>query len=107
MQARTQSLKSTFESNPRTGDKEAAKKAGVQLQRRPSESENVLNGFRDEAKKLRISTGNSKDIQHITVKYVSPFDKAAKRHLVHKNFANKRMSGVTQSLFVVLSGALT
>ncbi|MDR1890892.1 MAG: 30S ribosomal protein S20 [Puniceicoccales bacterium] len=81
-------------------NKKAAKKSKTQSQRRALESSGVLGKIRTLAKKLRVSTGDSKDVRQVAIEYISALDKAAKRRIVHRNFANRRKSGAARYLFV-------
>jgi ribosomal protein S20 len=79
--------------------KKAAKKSKAQSQRRALESSGVFGKIRTRAKKMRVSTGDSKDVRHVAIEYISALDEAAKRRIIHRNFANKRESGAGRYLF--------
>jgi small subunit ribosomal protein S20 len=85
-------------------NKKAAKKAAIQSQRRALENSSVRSKLKTLAKRLRVSvekkTSNTKNVQQIAIEYASALDKATKRNIVHRNFANRRKSNVAQYLFV-------
>jgi small subunit ribosomal protein S20 len=81
-------------------NKKAARKAEMQSQRRALENSGVRSKLKTLAKKLWASTGDTQDIRRVAVEYVSALDKAAKRGIVHRNFANRRKHNAARFLFV-------
>ncbi|MDR1528329.1 MAG: 30S ribosomal protein S20 [Puniceicoccales bacterium] len=81
-------------------NKKAARKAGLQSQRRALENCGVRNKLKTLAKRLRVSAEDTQGIRRMAMEYVSALDKAAKRNIVHRNFANKRKRNVARFLFV-------
>ncbi|MDR1457701.1 MAG: 30S ribosomal protein S20 [Puniceicoccales bacterium] len=81
-------------------NKKAARKAEVQSQRRALKNCGVRSRLRTLAKKLRVATGGTQDVKHVAMEYISALDKAAKRNIVHRNFANKRKRNAARFLFV-------
>ncbi|MDR2432668.1 MAG: 30S ribosomal protein S20 [Puniceicoccales bacterium] len=80
-------------------NKKAARKAEMQSQRRALENCGVRNRLKTLAKKLRSATGDTQEVKRVTIEYVSALDKAAKRNIVHRNFANKRKCAAARFLF--------
>ncbi|MDR0715489.1 MAG: 30S ribosomal protein S20 [Puniceicoccales bacterium] len=81
-------------------NKKAARKAGLQSQRRALENCGVRNKLKTLAKKLQASGGDVQSVKHMAMEYISALDKAAKRNIVHRNFANKRKCSAARFLFV-------
>ncbi|MDR2776591.1 MAG: 30S ribosomal protein S20 [Puniceicoccales bacterium] len=81
-------------------NKEAARKAGVQSQRRALENCGVRNKLKTLAKKLQAPVESTQDIRLLVKEYISALDKAAKRNIVHRNFANKRKCIAARLLLV-------
>ncbi|MDR1233510.1 MAG: 30S ribosomal protein S20 [Puniceicoccales bacterium] len=81
-------------------NKKAAKKAELQSQKRALENCGVRNRLKTLAKKLRASTGDTQGVKRVAMEYISALDKAAKRKVVHRNFANKRKCSAARFLCV-------
>ncbi|MDR2628395.1 MAG: 30S ribosomal protein S20 [Puniceicoccales bacterium] len=81
-------------------NKKAARKAGLQSRRRALENCGVRNKLKTLAKKLQTATGDAQSLKCAAMVYVSALDKAAKRKIVHRNFANKRKCMAARFLLV-------
>jgi ribosomal protein S20 len=78
-------------------NRKASKKAILQSQKRAIENGIVCSKLKTRVKKIRIGGTNSDSIWQVAIEYVSVFDKAAKRNIIHSNSANRRKSSVSRS----------
>ncbi|MDR1401834.1 MAG: 30S ribosomal protein S20 [Puniceicoccales bacterium] len=74
-------------------NKKAAKKSIAQAKGRASGNGAVRSRIRTLASKLRAAAeAKASDVQQIARAYISALDKAAKRHIIHRNAASRRKS---------------
>ena len=78
----------------------SAAKRARQTGARSSQNKSVLTGIKSQQKKLNaaIAGGDKSKIEAELGVYASGLDKAAKRGVVHKNYAARRKSRVTHAV---------
>jgi small subunit ribosomal protein S20 len=78
----------------------AARKAELQSRKRALKNSGVRSRLKTLAKKLQASGGDMQGVRCVAIEYISALDKAVKRGVVHRNFANRRKRGTVQYLAV-------
>lgn len=80
-------------------NKKAALKAVRQSQKRAASNGSFRSKLRTLAKKVKVAVSlGSSDLRSVVSSYVSELDKAVKKHVIHRNNANRHKSAVGRYL---------